>query len=689
MFELGEGLIVKSVLTELESTRVIVGNIPEGFSERELREMLERIYGFVAVHIPKKSTPPIAIVDFQSSDSATEACTVLDGATFAGKALSARLEPLAAVSSNASLRDNLVKVTWFAPSSMAYAHYDDLSEARAVSRKIHGQDFYGRKFEASVQEPSWSQTTSYTIVLRSLPPVLTGAMKSSLYARLGTSDIDFQTPRHDNESIIEHIRITLDDGTGRLESLDPIPFSPSDTKIKAIARYGTSADAMRAVNSIHNTRPRYLNKSPLFLTYMPSMKFSFEVQLYNCIRRRIDSLKESSSNVRWTVYEGFGGDEERPKVAIRIAADALQDLGAVKAKMETLLLGSQLKDGGRGVWDDKLKEPSIRGTAEKLAAGAGGYVRCDSRRHAITVYGPDQSTIEAVGHILRNYIHEVHQTRHSLPVSPAILGQLIRFGPDELRERCGEGVSLDISTRTLLVQTENNAQLDSIRQFLDSLSGRTRREHQSSQECPVCLCEPTRPVALECGHQYCASCLDFMLQNPSHFRIVCLTDGCSLPISLATLRSCLSLQAVDQLTEAAARAYLDEHPNEFKHCPTADCTHIYRPGPEGSVVQCRGCLVDICAACHVSAHDGLTCAERRSLSDPNERLFRRWSLENSTKPCPNCGIYIQKVTGCNHMTCTGCKAHWCWVCSGRYPSQDIYDHMQKSHGGIGIDYDFD
>lgn len=54
------------------------------------------------------------------------------------------------------------------------------------------------------------------------------------------------------------------------------------------------------------------------------------------------------------------------------------------------------------------------------------------------------------------------------------------------------------------------------------------------------------------------------------------------------------------------------------------------------------------------------------------------------KECPGCGYGTIRASGCWHMTCAVCAAHWCWMCAAEFPPDDIYDHMEEVHGGIGI-----
>lgn len=57
-----------------------------------------------------------------------------------------------------------------------------------------------------------------------------------------------------------------------------------------------------------------------------------------------------------------------------------------------------------------------------------------------------------------------------------------------------------------------------------------------------------------------------------------------------------------------------------------------------------------------------------------------------TKECPQCTTTVQKVGGCNHITCK-CGSHWCWSCGTNKDENDVvfnsgtvYDHLSKCKG---------
>jgi len=62
-----------------------------------------------------------------------------------------------------------------------------------------------------------------------------------------------------------------------------------------------------------------------------------------------------------------------------------------------------------------------------------------------------------------------------------------------------------------------------------------------------------------------------------------------------------------------------------------------------------------CPCCH---QEFVLPAESSHLEDDETS---RW-LKANTRPCPSCSVPINKLSGCNHMTCTHCNARFCWAC---------------------------
>jgi hypothetical protein len=75
-------------------------------------------------------------------------------------------------------------------------------------------------------------------------------------------------------------------------------------------------------------------------------------------------------------------------------------------------------------------------------------------------------------------------------------------------------------------------------------------------------------------------------------------------------------------------------------------------------------------------------------SDINEEDAR--AINETTKPCPECFIPIEKNGGCKHMTCYNCRHHFCWDCleawhtgqnyyrcSSQNNRQNIQEHIER------------
>lgn len=57
-----------------------------------------------------------------------------------------------------------------------------------------------------------------------------------------------------------------------------------------------------------------------------------------------------------------------------------------------------------------------------------------------------------------------------------------------------------------------------------------------------------------------------------------------------------------------------------------------------------------------------------------ETLEQATYFVTCTKACPTCGVRIEKVEGCNHVICSNCHDHMCWICGAHIVG---YDHFKE------------
>lgn len=96
-------------------------------------------------------------------------------------------------------------------------------------------------------------------------------------------------------------------------------------------------------------------------------------------------------------------------------------------------------------------------------------------------------------------------------------------------------------------------------------------------------------------------------------------------------------------------------------------------------IFCPYCDFDLCIKCCRPWHTGKGCHSAKDEETINEAAMRAMGA----KPCPKCGVQIQKNNGCDHMTCKfnrcseleelnvdltrlysgiKCKSDFCWRC---------------------------
>lgn len=102
-------------------------------------------------------------------------------------------------------------------------------------------------------------------------------------------------------------------------------------------------------------------------------------------------------------------------------------------------------------------------------------------------------------------------------------------------------------------------------------------------------------------------------------------------------------------------------------CQSGEIQCIAQPSPDDddnrTLIKCSSCGFDMCYECRTSFHAGISCQTYRARKRIEENTAATEELlATMSKPCPRCGVAIQKHTGCQHMTCDICRFEFCWEC---------------------------
>ena len=184
-----------------------------------------------------------------------------------------------------------------------------------------------------------------------------------------------------------------------------------------------------------------------------------------------------------------------------------------------------------------------------------------------------------------------------------------------------------------------------------------------------------------CYRLICPDCLKAIVRSnidEGKVAISCPHLECGKPFK----KNYILEQCDSQTKEKYNRFIVDvENDGKKKTCPNCcEITEHSLPGfkkPKESdlKVTCITCQHQWCFRCHAPWHEGLTC---KAFQKGNKQ-FHRWTKGRTAgtancQKCPTCLVYIQKSTGCNHMTCNRCETEFCYNCGGRYIDLGIIDH---------------
>ena len=580
-------------------------------------------------------------------------------------------------------------VIWEAANKPLIATYRSPDEAMRWAGKLNGMVWKNRRLRVSVIESHPRASTLHSVKITNPPDY--AEMDFEFCHFIGTLSI--QPSRGPTCGYLESLQIVCDrlsQQTGIL--MNTLEILPVDSNGLATIQvnFDNWEHARRAYVSVHNSRPGHGNQRPRLRAWRPrSSEYHYSI---NISKRQYLAQKRLWDAIRDGREEVYGGDaaviveEGEDVVLVSVIGDEHKATGALKVRMERLIAGEEL---GMAYWHPNFLLPQeAEPFFNRVYDNTGVLVITDFETHSLRIYG-EAGLFGYVRRLIEDEVQRLRNIATTTILQRGALAFFINEGVGRLKELIGEeNVMMDLASRPCTISVKGGQEASHHLQRLieesSSAGGAFPMDDDEENLCPVCYTNPSNAENLECGHSYCAGCLKHFLSSAAdskRFPIVCLGNEatCGSPFSIPFLRRFLPYQAFRQLIEAAFTSYIEQHPLEYRCCPTVDCKQVYLRQQQATTVQCPSCFLSVCRACAEESHGDLTCEESRFQRDPvvqdllNERL--------GFKKCPQCNSWIEKAGGCNHLRCS-CGAHICWRCMGVFTAASIYPHMSTAHGGI-------
>ena len=169
-----------------------------------------------------------------------------------------------------------------------------------------------------------------------------------------------------------------------------------------------------------------------------------------------------------------------------------------------------------------------------------------------------------------------------------------------------------------------------------------------------------------CLHEICRDCAGDYIQSliEQSKMLECFVEGCGAEWSIGDVELLLNQDSYDRLQ----RMLFNRATNTFHHCPKPNCNGVAEVVPPCPYFQCPVCNYRMCIACNNEYHPTVTCDEYRQWLEDNGQADDRFNEYINTRRvqvCPNCRQAVEKIEGCNHMTCR-CDTHFCYLCGTRF-----------------------
>ena len=210
--------------------------------------------------------------------------------------------------------------------------------------------------------------------------------------------------------------------------------------------------------------------------------------------------------------------------------------------------------------------------------------------------------------------------------------------------------------------------------------------------CIVCYDSGEAFLKLRCCEEIvCSTCLAATISTRLSDGLIefpCPNPECSDPIVRPEVLRHLTPEEKDRYERLRVNAESDGKRKTCPHCSHITEHHLPRSRrlfprqlrEEQVKIVCENCRIEWCFQCHAPWHRDITC----KVFMRGNKMFHKWTKQKpngvaNCQKCPTCRVFIQRSTGCDHMTCNRCRTHFCYKCGGRFIEiPGLGDHYENT-----------
>ena len=196
--------------------------------------------------------------------------------------------------------------------------------------------------------------------------------------------------------------------------------------------------------------------------------------------------------------------------------------------------------------------------------------------------------------------------------------------------------------------------------------------------CPACeedFLSDDKNTLKNCGHSFCNKCwydfLSIKIKENKLSSIKCMDYECKEKLDDDFIINLLNSnqELIDKYKKFKLELEIINDPNR-KFCPFPNCNSFLElKDKNNKEIKCSN--NQFCFLCLKEPHGNSPCKIEIKKS------MAEYEKNNFVKKCPKCDIITEKITGCNHITCTKCNYQWCWLCSGEYDPEHFREGKCK------------